>query len=615
MINKKTIKKCCIFILSILTVMSIFGLNEATDSKASVHNYANNVTHLNYIFIQFKFHYQNAFGIVPFLLMLVIAYYYNEISKKEVSAKSKKYSAFLSIIFSMAAIIGRSLMDRKDLSLVLYDSFQVLTSVIKLIGYSSITYCLFIHMFIFLDGGKEIIREKQEEKKFDKHPILYTVIIILLFYLPYIVCFYPGSLNLDSFYQINQFYGTKVWNTQHPIVSTIVYGTFMKFGMLFNNPNLGLFLPNIIQLILSITLISYMINYFYKMTNNNYIRWGLILFFALVPVWPIHLYTEVKDIPFSVGILGIVYIFMKTIFSKDEFQKRDYILYMISTLVVLFFRHNGLHTIIICIPFILLMVQNKKVKKVLTIVSVATIIISSLTNTVLASALHVTKGSKKEMLSVPLQQTSAYIVFHEDELTEEEANAIDKVIEIGIVKEKFDPETIDYIKEYYKDPSNQELMEYFKVWFKMFFKHPDTYILATMNSYFGYIYPDWKEYKDGIALYEVAYSDTIDGSNLKVHYLDIFKNQRGDIKSIAYAIRSTPIGIIFSCGTYFWLLVIVTAIMIYYGKKRNLLPLIPLYAIVLITLISPINAYVRYFIPIMLSTPFIIVYTGMVRRT
>ena len=613
--NKKIIKGCFILLLSILTIMSIFSLNEVTSIKSTVKVFENNVPLLNLIFIKIKYHYQNAFGTIPFILMIVTAYFYNEMSKKEISPKCRRYSAILSILFALTMVIGKSLMDRKDLSLVMYDSFQVLTSIIKLIGFSTMGYFLFVQMFILLDSMRVEIKDKQKDKRFDKHPILFTAIIILLLYLPYIICFYPGSMNLDAFYQINQFYGTKEWNTQHPIVSTIVYGAFMKFGMFFNNPNLGLFIPNILQLVLSVTLISCMIDYFYKKTNNNIVRWGLILFFGLVPVWPIHLYTEVKDTPFSVAILGVVYIFMKIFISNEELTKKDYILFVITSIIALFFRHNGLHTMIMCIPFILIMVQNKKEKKILTIACIGTIVFACLTNTILANVLNIAKGSKKEMLSVPLQQTSAYVVFHEDELTEEETKIIDKIIEISIIKEKFDPETIDYIKEYYKEPSNEELMEYFKVWLKMFFKHPDTYILATMNTNFGYIYPDWKEYKDGIALYEITYSDTIDGNNLKVHYLDVFNDQRGTLKSIAYAIRNTPIGIIFSCGTYFWLLIIITAIMIYYGKKRELLPLIPLYAIVLITLISPINAYVRYFVPIMISAPFLIAYTGIVKRT
>ena len=610
MANKKILKNTWIVVISIITVLSIYCTNEVVSAVPSIMNYQNNVTFLDYIFIKFEYAFQNAFGIIPFILMVVIAYFYHETNKKEFERKAQKYSIIISALFSLTMIIGKSLMERSDMSLVIFDAFQILVSIIKLIGYGAIVYHLLMNLFYMLDNNAiHLQSENQENSKFDRHPVAYTMAMILILYIPYIIFFFPGSMNLDSLYQINQFYGTAEWNTQHPIISTIVYGTFMKIGTLLKNPNLGLFIPNILQLIICITIISNMINYFYEITQNKKIRAGLILFFGLVPVWPINFYTEVKDIPFSIAILGMMFLLMKSFLSKENLEKKDYILWALSLLVTLFFRHNGMHTIILCIPFIWLMIKNNKEKKVLILISIIAVVFSYITNMILMSCLHISKGSKKEVLSVPLQQTASYVYFRNNELTKDEIETIDKIIEIDKVIENYDPETIDYVKAYYKEPSTSELLEYFKVWFKMFFKHPDTYILATLNMNFGYIYPEWKEYKDGIALYEITYSDTLDKNDLDLHYLDIFKNQRNTLEDLAYGTRSLPLGIIYSCGTYFWLLIMITIILWYYGKKREILPLIPLYTIILATLVSPINAYVRYFIPLMVCMPFIVCYS------
>ena len=609
MANKKVLKNTWIVVISIITVLSIYCTNEVISAVPSIMNYQNNVTFLDYIFIKFEYAFQSAFGIIPFILMIVIAYFYYETNKKEIEKRAQKYSIIISALFSLTMIIGKSLMERSNMSLVIFDAFQILVSIIKLIGYGAIVYHLLMNLFYMLDNNViHLLSENQKDSKFDKHPVVYTMAMILILYIPYIIFFFPGSMNLDSLYQINQFYGTAEWNTQHPIISTIVYGMFMKIGTFLKNPNLGLFIPNILQLIICVTIISNMINYFYEITQNKKIRAGLILFFGLVPVWPINFYTEVKDIPFSIAILGMVFILIKSVLSNKEFQKKDYIFWAISLIVILFFRHNGMHTIIISIPFIWLMIKNNKVKKLLAYISIITVIFSYLTNMILMGCLHISKGSKKEVISVPLQQTASYVYFHNNELTRDEIKTIDKIIEIDKVIENYDPETIDYVKAYYKEPSTSELVEYFIVWFKMFFKHPDTYILATLNMNFGYIYPEWKEYKDGIALYEITYSDTLDKNDLDLHYLDIFKNQRNTLEDLAYGTRSLPLGIIYSCGTYFWLLIMITIILWYYGKKREILPLIPLYTIILATLVSPINAYVRYFIPLMVCMPFLVCY-------
>ncbi|MCR5186508.1 MAG: DUF6020 family protein [Clostridia bacterium] len=610
MVNKNLIKNVGIIVLSLITVLSFCCSNEVISMVPSIMNYQNNVIFLNYVFIKFEYAFQNAFGIIPFILTIVFSYFYYETNKKEVEKKAKRYSLIISILFSLTMLIGNSLMQRNDMSLVIYDTFQVLISVIKLIGYGAILYYLFIYLFYILDNKSiHVGKPNQENGKFDKHPVVYTMIMILVLYIPYIVFFFPGSMNLDSLFQINQFYGTAEWNTQHPIISTIVYGAFMKIGTMLKNPNLGLFIPNILQLILCVTIISNMINYFYHLTNNKRIRACLILFFGLVPVWPINFYTEVKDIPFSIAILGMMFLLMKSFLSKENLEKKDYILWTLSLLVTLFFRHNGMHTIILSIPFIWLMIKNNKEKKAIILICIIAVVFSYTMNMILMSCLHISKGSKKEVLSVPLQQTASYVYFRNNELTKDEIETIDKIIEIDKVIENYDPETIDYVKAYYKEPSNEELMEYFKVWFKMFFKHPDTYILATLNMNFGYIYPEWKEYRDGIALYEITYSDTLDKNDLDLHYLDIFKNQRNTLEDLAYGSRSLPFGLIYSCGTYFWLLIMATIILWYYGKRREILPLIPLYTIILATLVSPINAYVRYFVPLMVCMPFIVCYT------
>ena len=224
MANKKILKNTWIVVISIITVLSIYCTNEVVSAVPSIMNYQNNVTFLDYIFIKFEYAFQNAFGIIPFILMVVIAYFYHETNKKEFERKAQKYSIIISALFSLTMIIGKSLMERSDMSLVIFDAFQILVSIIKLIGYGAIVYHLLMNLFYMLDNNAiHLQSENQENSKFDRHPVAYTMAMILILYIPYIIFFFPGSMNLDSLYQINQFYGTAEWNTQHPIISTIEF--------------------------------------------------------------------------------------------------------------------------------------------------------------------------------------------------------------------------------------------------------------------------------------------------------------------------------------------------------------------------------------------------------
>ena len=72
-------------------------------------------------------------------------------------------------------------------------------------------------------------------------------------------------------------------------------------------------------------------------------------------------------------------------------------------------------------------------------------------------------------------------------------------------------------------------------------------------------------------------------------------------------LRNMPfIGLLFSCGLYNWILIGLTLIMIYFKKIREIILLIPLYTILFVCIASPVNSYVRYMLPIMLSLPFVL---------
>ena len=76
-------------------------------------------------------------------------------------------------------------------------------------------------------------------------------------------------MNADSMIQVSEFFGSIGWNTHHPVFLSIVYGSLMKLGILLINDNFGLFLNNILQVLVAAFLLSYGINYIYKFCNTR----------------------------------------------------------------------------------------------------------------------------------------------------------------------------------------------------------------------------------------------------------------------------------------------------------------------------------------------------------
>ena len=67
-----------------------------------------------------------------------------------------------------------------------------------------------------------------------------------------------------------------------------------------------------------------------------------------------------------------------------------------------------------------------------------------------------------------IYQSIAYIKYYKDEVTKEEKNAINKVLDYEKIGNKYNPELADPVKETYKtSATSTDLNNYFSVWLKM----------------------------------------------------------------------------------------------------------------------------------------------------
>jgi len=597
---KKHIK---LFITSLISCLPFFSADHVILNEEIIEE-VKNLDFFTCNFYKIGNNYENAYGITASLFFIFILFFYKKTENivEKNNPRLKILSTICGVIFSILIITGYSLIKTNSLDLLFYDKFQFMISIINFIGY----FLLFKRLFIYLIEKTKIINIKQEnEKVISKHSILFCFAIFMLCWMPYIIIFYPGPMNYDSLVEINQFYGVKEWTTHHPVIPTIIYGTCMKIGKSILNDNMGLFINNIIQVIVGGLIISYCINNMYKIVKNKKIRNALIIFFALCPIIPIHLYTEVKDIWFMLGVLLYFNLLMKFVKQTETIKIKEKILFSISMIIIYCFRNNGIYLILFTIPFLFIL-KNIKIRNSIIVMSIVTILFCYCGNLILIKNLKISKGSVREVLAIPLQQTARYIMTYD--LTQEEKEDIEKLINIEDFKANYNPESIDIVKQNFKvNCSKEDLKNYFIRWWKMLLKHPGVYISATLNSTYGYFYPDRKEFKDGLAQFEI---DTFNGNkmNLDIHLNNV--KQRNGIESFINMIRNLPfVGLFFSCGFYSWLIIIITLVLIYYRKYKEIIPLVSMYIIILVCVASPVNAYLRYMLPIIISMPFIMGWT------
>lgn len=603
--------------LALFTVLAFSTANyRITDEAALEVISTNNPIIMN--IVKLGLNYEKAYGVNSCILFFLVTYFYRQISKMQDKTDKRMNAITLigGLIFAFCMVFGNSFLHGNDWNLIFEGKFQMFISLINYIGY----VVLFRNLLRFLlikikrENNKLVTNSEKKHNKFGycistierNHPILFYTVGFLICWLIYVIIFYPDPMNMDSLSQIEQYFGATTMTTHHPIFATIIYGIFMKIGSVYlQNDNLGLFLNNIFQVFLAAFVLSYSIHYLYQLTKSKKIKYALFLFFAFFPIWPLYFYTEVKDVYFSIAILLYSIFSIKFIVLNGKMSKKEWFLYGIAIALVYLFRNNGIHILLISLPFLAIVVKKTERIKII-LCTILILILCSTSMQIYSKVNNVQKGSVREVLAIPLQQTARYV--REYELTEKEEQVISKLIGIEDMKKGYRDETVDFVKEKYKGTATTEdLKEYFKIWFQMFCKHPSVYIKATLNATYGYYYPNRMEYKDGIVLLKIDAPDVCNVSNFAIHFLEHTEDSRNLIERSIYTLRNMPgIGLLFSCGLYTWGVIVVTLLLWYFKRKREMAILVPLYVIILVCIASPVNALVRYMLPIMLVLPFVI---------
>ena len=551
---------------------------------------------------------------------VLLIYFIYKFYQKSTIIPKKKSLKVLSLILAFFMIFGNSFMCVGSTALIFKNIGYFLLSLIMYIGYYYLFLVLISYLFRFLD--KNNFSEENKEKKdnkfvaaFKKHPFLFSLCFIVICWLPYIISYYPIILSPDPSFQIRQFFGIRtkyadyailldenvVMTNHHPVTHTMLLGGCLKLGTMIGNDNLGLFFYSIIQISVLASVLAFSIYYMQKMGLKTKYLIGVLLIYALVPMFPLYAMSGVKDVLFGAFIF-LYFIFLHNLVKTkcEGYKWWNYLLIIILLILICLFRNNGIHVLILSLPFTLI-IARKKWKQLLTVM-VCVFGFYGVFDKVILPYYKITPGSIREVLSVPFQQTARLAKYHGNEFTEEEIAVIDKILGYDDLAERYDPELADPVKnEFNKYATDKDLKEYFKVWFNGLIKHPGTYIEATMNNVYGFFYPEktkWYVY--------YKFDDRITENGFDYHYNSL-ETSRNILSEYAVAFPYIPgIGLISNIGFNVWIIFTLFAYAIYKKLYKNILVLAPALILILVCVVGPANTYFRYALPFIFAMPFII---------
>ena len=616
-----------IIVLLALFVTIAFSIKLDIVNNSDISEITSNTNYFVEILLKFNYSIDKDIFKSFLLFCLLIMFFKKAFFRDDIEKQGKKiFKIILSLLFSFFMVFGYSYYKINSWDMIFANTFQLFKATIVFIGYYILFRAIMNYLFDILFPKIETSKLKETTNKvynfiFVKHSFIMPLVIILICWLPYLIAYYPGILGADQSNQVKQFLGYDIpeWSASnstnlidenvkitnhHPVLHTIGIGLCAKLGLAIGNVNFGIFLFTLIQYITLGVALASTINFMKKLKVPSWIKVLSLLLFALSPTIAVCSVQVNKDIIFaSLMILYVIRLY--ELIKNSNNQKltiKNCIGIIILSLLVCLFRNNGIYAIVLSLPFVAII--DKLNRKQILISSITVLVIYQLIISVILPLFKIPNSGIREMLSVPFQQTARYVKEHGDEVTEEEKQIIDKILDYDTLAERYDPLLSDPVKrDYNKDATTEDLINYFKVWFAQFLKHPTTYIQATMNNVYGYFYPETNLRQYNYYMVN-SIEDINEIENFDYGYIDEFQGERHFIKGIASIITKLP-GISWTMNIAFnvWLIMIIFVYLIYSKKSRYIIYLLPFISIILICILSPVNAAYRYSISFIFGMP------------
>ncbi|WP_207640720.1 DUF6020 family protein [Butyrivibrio sp. VCD2006] len=464
------------------------------------------------------------------------------------------------------------------------------------------------------------VRTANVTYKFSYKRMFAVACILFVCWLPYLIIYAPGLVNYDTVNQVKDFldgvsavpYGyapgqeevTVLFNAHHPVFVTLIFGAFIKIGILLGKPALGLTLYIILQMVLAALIFSYAIEKAFEFGKNKSVilRRMITIFFALFPVIPYYVCDMLKNTLHALFALLYIFLFLRFVISGHEFTRNEKIAWVVLSILVTLTQNTGVYLVIITGVF--LAIKGKNIRKTVIFgTAVSALLMLVILPKIIYPAFNIFPGGKQEVLGILFQQTARYVRDYPEDITDEDIEVISKVVDYDTLKNDFTFETTDNIKATFKlHASTAELHNYYALWIRQGIKHPGAYfraILPICGMFFA-------------AGYDIGIFDHIptnEGIFSQIQQINP-ENMYTSMTNGYYRIRSFPVlRILFQHALYvLWIPVFCLYRRRVVSKKKSVLFMVPFVVNMLFLIMSPM-VYSRYALPLIFASPFLLYMT------
>lgn len=335
----------------------------------------------------------------------------------------------------------------------------------------------------------------------DRHPVSAVFFLMVLFWLPQLLMKYPSGMNWDSLDSISSAFGIMDVSANQPVIYTFGLTAFVRLGLtLADSANLGIFLSALVNMLGQAFAVACMYKYETEISAPDWSKLLTLLFFCLSPFVVGYVGVCIKDVPFMTFLMLWMVLFARACFQSEQFWEGwKYPALSLAVAVCLCAVRNNGKPIILVSAGVLLVLELRRCGRTGLGRKLATLLCLCLLPSLIVSAANHLAGaaplSPREALSFPFQQTARLAAEHPEQISPEEAEIIDRLLDFDSLAEDYNPDISDPVKNKYKETATRaDLEAYLKVWFRQFFREPFCYIKATMAQNYYLFYPEYSNF-------------------------------------------------------------------------------------------------------------------------
>ncbi|MGN0982956.1 MAG: DUF6020 family protein [Candidatus Limivicinus sp.] len=550
--------------------------------------------------------------VMPFVLWLGLLLLRLKAPDKT-QARIYAYDWVFAALFSLVLLLGHSFWVCNSYTLLTANRSCKLLALFSLAGLTGLT----VNLLRWAKYGfrRLLCSQLRLPKLWDRHPFLFPFAVIFLLWLPYALLKYPGGMDFDSYYQLLEPLGLFPLTNHWPVASSYFFaGCYLLGKTLFGSSNAGLFTLVVLQSLFCAACMARSLKAMHTLRLNNGLLVLSLAAYSLATIFSRYTTSVGKDSLFACALLLCLSLIAELLFGALPASPARLIGLAAACLLMGVLRSNGPHlllALLLVLVLAALLLRRRAGRppagRVAAAVGTALCLCLCYLN-LLLPALGIPGTSAGEALSLPLMQTARYVKYCPEDVTEEERQIIDQVVDYDRLPLMYLEHLSDYVKGLYRG-DGESLARYFKVWFRQGLRHPEVYFSATFNNVYGYFYPGARE--DSMGIY-MQY-DPVPDAPVQLFSLPeeaaVRRAERLDkLSDFILAFENFPLFYpVCNGAVQVWLALYLALAALCRRRVRLLILLVPSVVSVLICVAGPTFFHngLRYALPVIFANPFL----------